>query len=138
LKAGDTVSYLGVGSSQQEPAPGRPLVFLGDETAIGHFLALRQLAGSGAEICGAVTLSEEHHRDEFGQYFTGWEVQSLKKGEARDYGKLEEWIGGLDILRYRDAMFYLAGNSREVVRLRRLLRQMGVSPGRVKAQGFWN
>jgi len=135
LQSGDTVSYLGVDSSHQQPAQGRPLVFLGDETAIGHFLALQQLAGTGAEISGAVILSEEHHRDEFGQYFTGWGLQSLRKRSSKDYGELEEWIAGLSYEKHKDAVFYLAGYNREVVRLRRMLKQRGVQ---VKAQGFWN
>jgi hypothetical protein len=37
--------------------------------------------------------------------------------------------------KHRNAVFYLAGYSREVVRLRRLLKQRGVQ---VRAQGFWN
>jgi len=135
LKAGNMVSYLGVDSSHQQPAQGRPLVFLGDETAIGHFLALRQLAGTGAEISGAIILSEEHHRDEFGQYFTGWGLQSLRKTSSKDYLELEEWVTGLSFEKHKDAVFYLAGYDREVVRLRRMLKQRGMQ---VKAQGFWN
>jgi NADPH-dependent ferric siderophore reductase len=138
LRTGDTVTYRGVGSSHQQPVTGRRLIFLGDETAIGHFLALRQLARDGSEIRGAIVLSEPHHRDEFGQYFSGWGLQSLRKGDDRDYGELEEWLGRLDLPQDRDTVFYLAGYSPEVVRLRKLLRQRGFSSGQVKAQGFWD
>ncbi len=135
LRAGDTVAYLGVGSSHQQPTHGKPLVFLGDETAIGHFLALRQLAGDRAVIRGAIVLSEEHHRDEFDQYFSGWGLQPLGKASSREYVRLNEWVSQLNFSEYRDTVFYLAGYSPEVGRLRKLLKQQGMQ---VKAQGFWD
>jgi len=138
LKTGDTVNYMGVESSHQQPVEGKPLVFLGDETAIGHFLALRQLAGESASIGGAVVLSEPHHRDEFGQYFFGWGLRSLEKGTTRNYKELDCWLMGLSLPLREDTVFYLAGYSPEIGRLRRLLRQKGVNPGQVKARGFWD
>ena len=138
LQVGDTVTYLGVSSSHQQPARDKQLVFLGDETAIGHFLALRQLAGDRAAIGGAILLSEPHHRDEFGQYFSGWALQSLEKGTSRNYKELDCWLMGLTSPQRQDRVFYLAGYSPEVVRLRKLLRQKGVNPGQVKALGFWD
>jgi NADPH-dependent ferric siderophore reductase len=135
LRTGDTVAYLGVGSNHQQPVAGKPLVFLGDETAIGHFLALRQLAGDRAVIGGAIVLSEEHHRDEFDQYFSGWGLQALGKASLREYGRLKEWVSRLNFSEHRDSIFYLAGYSPEMVRLRKLLRQRGMQ---VQAQGFWD
>lgn len=135
LRAGDTVDYLGVGSSRQQPVMGKPLVFLGDETTIGHFLALRQLAGDGAVIGGAILLSESPHRNQFDQYFSGWGLQSLGKASMRDYDGLDEWVLHLDFSGQRETVFYVAGYNPEVVRLRKLLRQMGMQ---VKAQGFWD
>jgi len=135
LRTGDTVEYLGVGSSHQQPIAGKPLVFLGDETAIGHFLALRQLAGDRAVIGGAIVLSEKHHRDEFDQYYSGWGLQSLGKGASRKYEALDEWVEGACNFEHRDAVYYLAGYGPEVVRLRKLLKKRGMQ---VKAQGFWD
>src|ERR1700750_1177255 len=68
LQPGDIIAYRGVGSSHHQPVTGREMVFLGDESAIGHFLALQQLAGEGKEISGAVLLSEPHHEQEFQDY----------------------------------------------------------------------
>jgi NADPH-dependent ferric siderophore reductase len=135
LRTGDTVEYLGVGSSHQQPVAGKPLVFLGDETAIGHFLALRQLAGDRAVIGGAIVLSEKHHRDEFDQYYSGLGLQSLGKGASRKYEALDEWVEGAGNFEHRDAVYYLAGYGPEVVRLRKLLKKRGMQ---VKAQGFWD
>lgn len=133
LQSGDTVTYLGVASSHQQPVKGKSLVFLGDETAIGHFLALQQLAGSGVAINGAVVMTEQHHRDEFGRYFSGWGLQSLQKRTPKNYGELEEWLGGLALP--GDSVFYLAGYSPEVGRLGKLLRKHGAQ---VVARGFWD
>ena len=138
LLPGDTIDYLGVGSSHQQPVAGRPLVFLGDETTIGHFLALQQLAGKDMMINGAILMEEPHHQNEFGQYFAGWSVESLHKNDGRGYRELEEWLGGLSFSEHRDAMFYVAGYSPAVGRIRKLLKQKGFAGNQVKAQGFWN
>jgi hypothetical protein len=92
----------------------------GDETAIGHFLALQQLAGKDARITGLVALAEPHHREEFDRYFPGWEVKPVQKRDAQDYRALGRWIEGLPV----------AG-------LRKLPRQKGYAREQVRAQGFW-
>jgi len=137
LQAGDTISYLGVGSSHHQPAAGRTMVFLGDATAIGHFLALQQLAGKDSRITGAIALSEPHHREEFDQYFPGWQVKSVQKSHVQDYRALGGWVEGLKTSDHGDSIFYLAGNIPAVGRLRKLLRQKGFAGGRVRVQGFW-
>lgn len=137
LKEGDTILYRGVGSSHHVPAPGREMAFLGDETAIGHFLALRQLAGKDARITGAIALSEPHHREEFDQYFAGWEVKPVQKTEGQDYQALGRWVEGLRLTEHSDTVFYLVGRGRTVSGLRRLLRQMGFARDQVRIQGFW-
>lgn len=137
LQPGDTIQYLGVSSSHQQPAVGKRMIFLGDETAIGHFLALRQLSGEHTTISGAILLGEHHHRNEFLEYFPGWQVEGLYKKYATDYKALEEWIDGLPSSGASDIVFYLAGHNRSVGRLRKLLRQKGWGGSQVKAQGFW-
>lgn len=136
LAVGDAVAYLGVGSSRHQPA-GRSLVFLGDESAIGHFLALRQLAPSEAEIHGAVLLSEAHHREEFQAYYPGLGLETLRKS-AGDYQELDHWVEAWEPREHPDAVFYLAGYIPSVVRLRKLLRRKGIAKGRVMAEGFWD
>jgi len=137
LAVGDAVSYLGIKPSHHQPVSGRSLVFLGDESAIGHFLALRQLAPSGAEIRGAVLLSEAHHREEFRAYYPGWELETLRKSEG-DYLELDRWVEQWEPREHPDAVFYLAGYIPSVVRLRKLLRRKGIARGRVMAEGFWD
>src|ERR1700761_9194326 len=75
LRPGDPITYRGVGSSHHQPSGDQSLCFLGDETSIGHFLALQQLAKPGVTIKGAIVLSEQHHQQEFHDYFSGWQVE---------------------------------------------------------------
>lgn len=138
LKPGDIISYRGIGSSHQQPVAGKRLLFLGDETTIGHFLALRQLAASCTAVSGAILLAEPHHCSEFGQYFTGWDLQALQKRAAGDYTALAKWVEELVPAEHSETVFYLAGHIPTVVHLQKLLRQKGFSSGQVKAQGFWD
>jgi len=136
LNPGDTLSYLGVASSHQQPVSNKRLVFLGDETAIGHFFALQQLAGAHTPISGAVVIAEKHHRDEFSQYFSRLGLQPLHKDG--EYRALENWISDYAATEASDTVFYLAGYTPAVVRLRKLLKKKGYDGSQIRAQGFWN
>lgn len=136
LQTGDRVVYRGIGSSHHKPAEGRELIFLGDESAIGHFLALRQLARPGSMIAGAVALAEAHHRQEFNDYFPGWQLEPLSK--RADCRELDRWVEEWEPRDHPDAVFYLAGHIPSVLRLRKLLRRKGVARSQVQAQGFWD
>jgi NADPH-dependent ferric siderophore reductase len=114
------------------------MVFLGDETTIGHFQALRQLAGKDASIGGAIALAESHHQQEFGEYFPGWKVEPIQKRHAHDHHELSGWIEGLKISDHSDTTFYLAGHLPSIIRIRKLLRERGFAGGQVQAQGFWD
>ena len=138
LQPGDIVSYRGVSSSHHQPAAGREMVFLGDESSIGHFLALQQLAEKKTVISGAILLEEPHHRQEFHDYYHGWELEPLRKGNAGDYRELDRWVEGWDPAAHSEAVFYLAGYVPAVIRLRKLLRRMGIAGRQVQAQGFWD
>jgi len=137
LNCGDMVSYRKPESSHHHPVASR-MCFLGDETTIGHFLALQQLAKPGTSISGAVLLTEPHHRQEFHDYFLGWDVAPLSKDEGEGYRPLGEWVDALDVRDHGDTVFYLAGHIPGVVDLRRRLRRKGIAGSRVKTQGFWD
>lgn len=137
LRPGDEILYRGPGSSHQQPVPARQLCFLGDETSIGHFLALQQLARPGVVISGAVLLSEAHHRQEFHEYFPGWSLEPLQKNGDAGYRELDHWVDALDPRDHPDTVFYLAGYGPGVLGLRKLLRRKGIAGSQVRAQGFW-
>lgn len=138
LKAGDPVYYLGVASSHHQPAPGKRLIFLGDETAIGHFLSLQQLAGKEARIGGAVTIAQKHHQDEFCRYFSGLGLEPLDKDDSGHSRAMEDWVAALDGGEGDDTVFYVAGYIPAVMRLRKLLKEKGYGGRQVRCQGFWN
>ena len=138
LKAGDVVQYMGVASSHHEPTPGKRMVFLGDETAIGHFLSLQQLAGYEARIDGAITIAHKNHRDAFKSYFSGLGLQPLDKDSSDHARALEDWISALEVHEDDATVFYLAGYIPAVTKLRRLLKAKGYSGSQIKCQGFWN
>jgi len=138
LSVGDAISYLGVSSAHQQPVPDKRMVFLGDETAIGHFFSLRQLAGRDPDISGAVVLSEEHHQEEFKRYFPQVGLEALYKGSSGYFETLKDWVSRLDFGDPSGTVFYLVGNIPAVTRLRKLLKEKGFGGRQVKTQGFWN
>ena len=138
LEAGDTIHYLGAKASHHQLKKDRPMVFLGDESTIGHFQALRQLAGKDACISGAIALAESHHQQEFGAYFPDWKVESLQKRHAHDHHELSGWIERLKPSDHADTTFYLAGHIPSIIGMRKLLRQRGFAGSQVQAQGFWD
>jgi NADPH-dependent ferric siderophore reductase len=137
LRPGDTLSYRKPESSHHHPVTSR-MCFLGDETTIGHFLALQQLAQPETRISGAILLTEPHHEQEFHDYFQGWAVAPMRKHGDGDYRELGDWVDALDVPDHADTVFYLAGYIPGVADLRRRLRRKGFAGGQVKAQGFWD
>jgi NADPH-dependent ferric siderophore reductase len=138
LERGDTLSYFGISSSHHQPARNKRLVFLGDESAIGHFLALGQLADDRSSVCGAIAIAEKHHQDEFGNYFPYSGLEAVNKTHWADYAALENWTDDYPVNGLSDTIFYLAGYVPSMVRLRKILRQKGCAGSQVKVQGFWD
>lgn len=126
----DTFSYMGPGPTPHRPPADTLLVCLGDRSSIGHFMALRQLAGDKELICGAVLLEDAADREMY---------RSLRE-------PLEPVSGAAALLRWldhnpvtvEDVCFFLAGQSSLVAALRKELKQRGVRGNQIKAQGFWS
>ncbi len=137
LKAGDPISYLGISSSHHKPASGKRLIFLGDETTIGHFFALHQLAGHSAQIDGAIAIAHKHHQHEFAHYFSRLGLQTLDKDDSGEYRELQEWVGAVHP-DDNNTVFYLAGYTPAIVRLRKLLKVKGYGGSQVRTQEFWD
>lgn len=136
LQHGDIFSYVGIGSAMQRPAEKAHLVFLGDESAIGHFYALHQLAANSLSITGAVAFTDVAHLDAFPEYFRDFgTVQALGKTPGHDSNALLQWVADRHF--QRNTVFYLAGHIPVVLQLRHLLKAQGISGGQIKAQGFW-
>jgi len=131
LKKGDTILYLGVGSTLHKPAENKPLLCLGDSSSIGHFLALQQLAKGKTEVYGAVSFNEARHMEAFKEYFiTGLQPVLEKRWDI----SLLSWI---DEQPLEDHCVYITGHIPTVTELRRYIRKRDDFSGTIKAQGFW-
>ncbi|TDX01211.1 siderophore-interacting protein [Dinghuibacter silviterrae] len=128
VKPGDRLYYTGVGRSPFAPAPLSRLVCLGDETGVGHFLALRQLLPRTSSLTGAILMGEAAHRACFGDF--------LRMPLEPLCDSLEDWVTDRKEL-LDEGVFYVAGQNGLVRDLKRALRVRGVEPERIKAQGFW-
>ncbi len=136
LQAGDTIAYLGIGPTPQSPGQEAKATFLGDQSAIGHFLALAQLAGQATHINGAIVLAEPEHRQQYEHDFSRHLNLELLPFRYSMEHSLMRWAFDCPI--YEDQVFYLAGNNDLMTGLRKALRQHGINPRQIRAQGFWH
>lgn len=109
---------------------GAHLVMLGDQSAIGHFNALQQLASSYSWISGMVVLPETTHRKYFVQAFPELPLETVASPETL--------LAQLETLPLHVSwQYYLVGNSHLVAALRKILKARGCTGTQIQAQGFW-
>ncbi|MDR3681775.1 MAG: SIP domain-containing protein [Flavipsychrobacter sp.] len=133
LKKNDVMSYLNVESHRYNNPDNKKLLMLGDQSSVGHFLALQQLAEPGAHIEGAIVITRAAHRTEFNAYYPDLNLHTLSAEDGSTQA-LARWLEyhGID-----NDMVFLAGNVHMVTALRQQLRVMGYSSKQIDAQGFW-
>ena len=137
LKKDDTISYIKkVGFTPHSPAPTSAVIALGDESSIGHMLALQQMVLPHTRFSGGVVIGNDNHRDQFNEYF--WSpIEPIARKDIYGHNSLMEWVLKQHYS-LENTMFYLVGNSTMVSQLRKLLKQQGYPSGQIKAQGFWD
>jgi len=135
LQPGEVITYLGVAPTFHALLPGAQAVFLGDQSALGHFLALMQVAGKQAAIKGAIVLPEKAHRSQYEEYIVQLPLHPLSVRRTLA-DSMVPWIK--DQLFPEESIFYLVGNAALVTSTRTLLKQKGINPKQIKAQGFWH
>lgn len=130
------VGYFKIGSSQQAPVSTSAIVGLGDESSMGHLLALQQMVLPAARFSGAVLIADEHHRSLFKEYFRS-PLQPISRDDVYGHHSLIKWIIEQ---RYtlENVVFYLTGNDTMVTELRRLLKHQGYPSGQIRTQRFWS
>jgi NADPH-dependent ferric siderophore reductase len=108
------------------------MIVLGDMSALGHYLALQQLAGK-QQISGAIAV-EEDDMAEFENTFK-WNVQAVKKSDEGGLASLSQWAKDIDLT---DAEVFIAGHIPTGIQLRKELKKRKDQPNSVRVQGFWS
>jgi NADPH-dependent ferric siderophore reductase len=136
LQKGDTVSYIKIGSTYHSPVPTSAVVALGDESSMGHLLALQKMVLPHTRFSGGLVIGNEHHRKLFHEYF--WSpLEPVARKDIFGHHSLMEWVLEQQYS-LENTVFYLAGNNTMVAQLRKLLKRQGYPSGQIKVQGFWS
>jgi NADPH-dependent ferric siderophore reductase len=136
LRPDDLISYIGISSTRHRPSRTSAVICLGDESSMGHLLALRQLTLPETRFAGAVLMGDQQQCALFQQYFHTSLAPFVKTG-TDDHLALLEWVNTQNI-EPESASFILAGKSSLVIGLRKGLKQLGYNSKQIKAHGFWN
>ncbi|MCR8560616.1 siderophore-interacting protein [Mucilaginibacter sp. BJC16-A38] len=136
LTKGDELGYLQVKSTRQTPVNTSAVICLGDESSIGHILAMQQLAMPAARFSGAVLMGDEHSRSLFNEYFRT-PLQPVLRNDVYGHHSLTEWLLKQSY-NLEHTIFYLTGNNTMVSQLRKTLKQQGYGQHQIKAEGFWS
>lgn len=134
LRRNDVLSYLNIEMHRYNNSGTASNLFLGDQSAVGHFLALQQLMGKGAAIEGAVVIENVDHRNEFNTYYSDLNMDALPL-EQNSTQAILHWLGTHNVS--ADDVF-IAGNSHMVASVRRHLKELGYTARQLHAQGFWD
>ncbi|WP_158828369.1 siderophore-interacting protein [Mucilaginibacter lacusdianchii] len=136
IQTGDSISYLGTNTTRQTPVNTSSIICLGDESGLGHLLAMQQLSLPVSRFSGAVLIGDEQGRKLFTEYFKT-PLQPIARNDIYGHHSLTEWLLQQSY-NLEDTIFYLVGNSTMVSGLRKVLRKLGFSNHQIKAQGFWS
>jgi NADPH-dependent ferric siderophore reductase len=129
LRTGDTIRYLKTDSTRQLPHPTHLIVGLGDNSSLAHLLALRQLTLPSIRFEGAFATDGFHTQDLLNAYFGAPLIPQIGESALLDWLAVQGYCT-------EHTSFYLTGNEQLVIRLRKLLKDLGHSNIRVK--GFWS
>ena len=127
--------YLKIEAVNQFPVAGKRFVFLGDQTGIGHFCSLQQLAPVNTSISGFIAFSDLQTTNVFTENCPWLSLQAVSSYEAI-YQQAEEWATRHQAEK-ENFMVYLVGHATLVVTLRKLLKSYGFAGSQVKSKGFW-
>ena len=136
LKKDDEVSYVKIGYTDQMAESTSAVIALGDESSLGHMLALQQMVIPAARFSGAVLMADEQHRGLFGEYFRS-PLQVVPRQDVYGHHSLMRWVIDQQYA-LENTVFYLTGNNIIVSQLRKMLRLQGYTSGQIKAKGFWS
>jgi NADPH-dependent ferric siderophore reductase len=136
LHAGYTIHYFKIRSTRHAPASTPAIIGLGDESSMGHLLALQQMVLPATRFSGAIVMADENHRGLFGQYFKS-PLKPIERNDVYGHHSLIQWVMEQQY-NLEHSVFYLAGNHTMVAELRKLLKLQGYPSSQIRAHGFWS
>lgn len=135
LKKDEEIGYLPAAPTRHRPGASKAIIALGDESSMGHMLALQQMAQPDTNFTGAIAMADAERCRQFQEYLHSPMNAVLRKDEYGHHS-LMEWLLEQQH-KLNDVVFYIAGNNTMVSQLRKLLRKQGYSSGQIKVHGFW-
>ena len=135
LKPGDEI-LLSEAHAAQLPAAEGKILCLGDGTAIGHFLALKQLTGRNQYPMEVGIFLHENYRIPIPLININPEFTFITKPGEDGLDLLTQWCKSKTLSSY--SSIYLAGNIPMVKALRTMLKATTNTTGRIYAHGFWS
>lgn len=136
LKKDSIVIYSKAGSSRQQPDKLKSIIALGDQSSLGHLLALQQMTLPITRFSGAIVMNNDKHIQQFAEYFKSPLLPVIRK-DTHGHNTLMEWVVKQQC-KLEDVVFYLVGNTTMVTQLKKLLKQQGYNSAQIKALGFWS
>lgn len=135
IKENDTLHYLHIDFENHYPIESKELIFLGDQTAIGHFCALQQLASPNAKINGYICFNEQQTAKDFTENCPWLPLETL-----RGFDEINQKTAQLvqELEDKENCIFYIVGYAKMVVSLRKYLKSKGIAGEQIKSKGFWH
>lgn len=135
LKTGDTILYGAAHAASLPSLRGR-LLCLADASALGHFLALKQLTDSSEHPMDVAVMV--HGDCEIPEIFKeeNPEFQFIKCSGSDGISKMEQWCFDKDLTDYNS--IYIAGNVSMMKALKSKLRADPNVHAKIYGYGFWS
>ncbi len=135
LKKGDVVYYFKTERTNHAPNPQTWSVGLGDQSGLGHLLALQKMSTPTGNFAGSVLLNERQHLQFFQESFDSC-LQPIERQDEVGNESLLQWVVAQKF-HPDQTVFYIVGNNKLVSKLRRSLKENGFSSSQIKVKGFW-
>lgn len=135
LKSGDQILF-GAAHAASLPSQNGPVLCLADASAIGHFLALKQLTDRSEHPLDVAVLVQSNN--EIPEIFKeeNPEFHFVECSEQIGFDRLEQWFLGKNLADYNS--IYIAGNVTLMKTLRAKLKANPNVRARIKCYGFWS
>lgn len=135
LKTGDKILY-GAAHAAPLPAKSGKILCLGDGSATGHFLALKQLTSREEYPLEAVIFLNEEYSLPDSFQIANPEFEFIMRPDAKSLNVLQEFAENQLLSDYTS--IYIAGNIPMVQGLRRFFKKIPDLEVKIFAHGFWS